>query len=810
MLTGTIRRLATAAMCLGTVAVAAPDRALAAPVTIAGHDDMAWVVTDAAGSPPPNSFGGGGGRPWGGPDRTWSQPGFTGSYRISLDGVTVSAYCGDFHNPTSPDAASRWVDDRTAFAGSDKALAKLSYAQWRWGSTTDADTAAALNLYTHFLGSPGDRSNSSGVPVPDINDNDILDEVVVVSAPHAAVGQIMATIDIQAEAWSAAFDHQPVNIGAGLTVTVDGRGEPAAVSTATGRALPVGSFDVLSNGRSTTVTTAGVARPLRDISVGSQNSVTIGTPQTARAEAMADITVSSQISDHAPGIGTALTDAITIAGLIDGETATIAVELFDLSIDPTGAGDPLARETRTGLVNGTTEGWARFDVTTPVAGHVLGYRHRLEAVSPDTAVPVRRAWSELGIASESGTAAEVDAIVHLRKTISSSSEPTWINAQRAAPATHHPAAALSDAAGGSHDDGAADAGDGRPIYLDGDAVSFRYEVWLDPSSTGDVVWTIGPNGTPSGVLTDDAGTEGGDDDFTPTFLLGDNGDGRLTRGEVWTFEARDRRRAAAGEEHENTATALAGTISNPTTKLPTKRTTATRTDPAGYLVPCLSTSVRDQLDGDRTIEPGGGVIIDTATFCNLVPGTEYRIDGVVMDDRTGQPTQLRGSTTFTPHTASGTVDVMIDVKIDAATDTKIDAVVDISPPAKEADVVARRYVVFETVVVADSGEFVAKHADLDDAAQTFIVLPAVEETPPAPESTTTTSVPPVSTAPPSTVPPPPTPTTAGPPRLPKTGDSLTQILLLIAIFAFTAGVVAVEVRHPRRPDAITSGVRHQR
>ncbi len=764
----------------------------AAPLERVGHSDMAWTVTDAAGNLPPRSFGGVGGGPWAGTDRIWRQPGFTGAYTIELDGREVPAYCGDFHNARSPDRSSRWVSDRNAFQGSDKALAKLSYAQWRWSATTDPDIGAALNLYTHFLGSPGDRSNSNGVPIPDINDNDVLDEVVTTLPPHADVARIMSVIDAEADSWSEAFGHRSAGVEAGVDIDIVA-GVPVVRATSTGHPLPAGSYDLATSGRQLTVVTAGLARPLRDVTAGSQNSITAGLAQTARLEIAPSVEVTSQISDEAISLGGSVTDAIDITGLWAGETASVRVELFDLTMDPTASGPPLSAETRTGLTDGTTTGWASFETTVAVAGHRLGYRHRLEAIDPPVSgAPPIGEWSELGIVTETGMVEEVDATVHLRKTISSSGVPSWVNAQRGAMPAHVPSAAPAAPADGSHDDRDPDVGDALPVYVAGDPVSFRYEVWLDETSTADVVWPMATPGAPDpdpdpatvgavpvGVVVDDAGTPGdsdtdGDDDFSPEYVDGDDGDGRLSTGEVWVFEAHDQRRAEAGERYSNVATVGAGVIVNPTTDLPTGVTTSVRVDPAGYAVPCLSTSVADQLDGDSTISPAGGTVVDTATFCNLVPGERYVITGVAVVKATGEPTEFIGSTTFVPDAPDGSVDVEIVVA-----------------PQSSESVASGEYVVFEVVTLDSSGNIVATHADLDDEAQTFEVLPPEDTTPPVPDTTPPAVVPPTPAAPP--VP----PVVDRPPTIPKVGSDAAELIALIGLALFTLGVVLMEARHGR-------------
>ena len=709
------RALFTAALVVLAAFVSAPTVG-AAPLERVGHTDMAWTVTDAQGNQPPDVFGGAGRRPWAGQDRIWNQPGFTGAYTIVVDGREVPAYCGDFHNARSPDHRSQWVVDRDVFEGSDKALVKLSYVQWKWGATTDPDVGAALNLYTHFLGSPGDRSNSSGVPVPDINDNDILDEIVTTLPPHQAVGPIMSAMDRAAEDWSAAFGHLPSNLAVGVEIKrVDG--EPTLRSVATGMALPTGSYDLGRAGGSTTAATAGVALALRDITNGSQHTLTAGQPQAVELADASEVTLRSQISDAAPSIGATLTDAIEVVGLLGGATAEVEVQLFDLTVDPGGSAPPLAVETRDGLVNGVTTGFASFEVSTTVAGHVLGYRHRLIATSDGAPTG---GWSELGIESETGRAAPLQAEVHLRKVISSRSHPTWVEAQRDAPWSHEPAAASVDPRDGSFDDGAPGPQGGTPVYAANDVISFRYELWLAASSTGAAHW----NGAPADVVADDAGTSETGDDFAPVYVAGDDGDGVLEQGETWVYEAVEQRTAMAGETYINTATVPPGAIVDPASGRAIGAgsgggQTKVRQDPAGYVVPCLSTSATDRSDGDRSLDHGGGVIVDIVTYCNLVRGTEYRVDATVVDQRSGTLTEHTGSVTFTPASPDGTVEVEIII----------------APDSVDGPVRASTYVVFESLRIAESNTVVATHADIDDAAQTFVVLsPPVPPLPPSADS----------------------------------------------------------------------------
>ena len=102
-------------------------------------------------------------------------------------------------------------------------------------------------------------------------------------------------------------------------------------------------------------------------------------------------------------------------------------------------------------------------------------------------------------------------------------------------------------------------------------------------------------------------------------------------------------------------------------------------------------------------------LIDTVSYTNLVPGREYVMNGVLMDKVTGQPAltpdgqQVTAQTVFTPETASGTIDMEFVFNARALQ--------------------YHETVVFENVYAVKSGvadEFihVARHEDINDAAQT--------------------------------------------------------------------------------------------
>ena len=116
----------------------------------------------------------------------------------------------------------------------------------------------------------------------------------------------------------------------------------------------------------------------------------------------------------------------------------------------------------------------------------------------------------------------------------------------------------------------------------------------------------------------------------------------------------------------------------------------------------IGTSASDAADGDKTAEPGQSVsITDRVSYEGLDTGTEYTLKGVLMDKKTGHPIMSGGrkvtaSKTFTPESASGTVDVTFT--FDAS------------------DLGGKTLVVFETLI--ENGVTVAEHQDLDSAEQT--------------------------------------------------------------------------------------------
>jgi TQXA domain-containing protein/LPXTG-motif cell wall-anchored protein len=133
----------------------------------------------------------------------------------------------------------------------------------------------------------------------------------------------------------------------------------------------------------------------------------------------------------------------------------------------------------------------------------------------------------------------------------------------------------------------------------------------------------------------------------------------------------------------------------------------------GAAEPVIGTSLVDVADGDRVLAWNGGTVIDTIAYQNLTPGIEYTVSGELVRKPSGEPTGVTGSATFTPSTANGSIDVRFVV-----------------PEGFAGDVL----VAFERLYVGAevTGEPVAVHTDIEDAAQTVTVESEVPGVPTAP------------------------------------------------------------------------------
>lgn len=122
--------------------------------------------------------------------------------------------------------------------------------------------------------------------------------------------------------------------------------------------------------------------------------------------------------------------------------------------------------------------------------------------------------------------------------------------------------------------------------------------------------------------------------------------------------------------------------------------------------PSIGTTATDFDGKGHTVKVGESVVIrDTVAYKNLVPGTEYKVSGVLMDKATGKPfldadgKQITGETTFSPEKADGSVDVLFTV------DTSLLA--------------EKQFVAFEKLYTNEVE--VTSHEDIEDEGQTVYV-----------------------------------------------------------------------------------------
>jgi len=193
--------------------------------------------------------------------------------------------------------------------------------------------------------------------------------------------------------------------------------------------------------------------------------------------------------------------------------------------------------------------------------------------------------------------------------------------------------------------------------------------------------------------------------------------------------------------------------------------------------PTIGTTLLDDADGDHELAWDGGALTDTVRYRDLVPGTSYTITGTLVRRPGGSPTGITASTTFTPTSPDGTVEVHLTV-----------------PRGHAGEVL----VAFETLVESGSTAVVAEHKDIDDAGQRVTVQTRVRSTSsPTPTGTrtpTTTHRPAPGTTPSSAA----TSTPSDVPHLAQTGAEATGWSLALALAGILAGSALLVVRRRLR------------
>lgn len=129
--------------------------------------------------------------------------------------------------------------------------------------------------------------------------------------------------------------------------------------------------------------------------------------------------------------------------------------------------------------------------------------------------------------------------------------------------------------------------------------------------------------------------------------------------------------------------------------------------------PEIKTSAVDGSDGDKEVTADGkATIVDTVKYAGLVPGTEYELQGTLMDSETGEALKgadgkdITASAKFTPQAKDGTQDVTFTFDASALGGAKT--------------------VVFEKLFV--DGTLIGSHEDPTDQDQTVEISPSLKTT----------------------------------------------------------------------------------
>lgn len=129
--------------------------------------------------------------------------------------------------------------------------------------------------------------------------------------------------------------------------------------------------------------------------------------------------------------------------------------------------------------------------------------------------------------------------------------------------------------------------------------------------------------------------------------------------------------------------------------------------------PEIKTSAADGADGDKEVTADGkATIVDTVKYTGLVPGTEYELQGTLMDAETGETLkgadgkEITASAKFTPQAQDGTQDVTFTFDASKLGGAKT--------------------VVFEKLFV--DGTLIGSHEDPADKDQTVEISPSLKTT----------------------------------------------------------------------------------
>ena len=147
-------------------------------------------------------------------------------------------------------------------------------------------------------------------------------------------------------------------------------------------------------------------------------------------------------------------------------------------------------------------------------------------------------------------------------------------------------------------------------------------------------------------------------------------------------------------------------------RIPTQYTTDKPIEKVVVPTPEVGTTLKDD-QGSKTVDAKPITLVDTVSYKNLKPGTEYTVSGRLMDKDTGNELSpaVTATTKFTPTSANGTVDIKFT--LDAS------------------KLGGKKVVAFEKV--SEGGNVVASHEDINDEGQTVTIKKPTPPAPPAPK-----------------------------------------------------------------------------
>ena len=201
-----------------------------------------------------------------------------------------------------------------------------------------------------------------------------------------------------------------------------------------------------------------------------------------------------------------------------------------------------------------------------------------------------------------------------------------------------------------------------------------------------------------------------------TLITDDNGYAKLSYIESGTWYLKELK-APKGHQLDKTTHKLIVQKGQPEVhwsgeyRVPVAYTTDKPIEKVTQPTPEVGTTLKDD-KGSKEVDAKLITLVDTVSYKNLKPGTEYTVSGRLMDKETGNELSpaVTATTKFTPTSANGTVDIKFT--LDAS------------------KLGGKKVVAFEKV--SEGGNVVASHEDINDEGQTVTIKKPTPPAPPAP------------------------------------------------------------------------------